>query len=99
MLEMLAAKLGGKAIAMASVGVAGTAVAFALKKIPNATLKAKFGRFMYGAGVACTLGLAKFKWTKGIWNKVIEPWVVDAIDNIFVTGISKFVEGLRSDNA
>ena len=53
---------------------------------------------MYGAGVACTLGLAKFKWTKSIWNKYIEPWCVDAIDNIVVTGISKFVEGLRSDN-
>ena len=99
MIEMITAKLGVKAAAYAGAGIAGVATAWVLKKIPNNTLKAKFGKFMYGAGVACTLGLAKFKWTKSIWNKYIEPWCVDAIDNIVVTGISKFVEGLRSDNA
>ena len=99
MIEFITAKLGAKAVAYAGAGIAGVVAAWALKKIPNNVLKAKFGAFMYGAGVACTLGLAKFKWTKSIWNKYIEPWCVDAIDNIIVTGISKFVEGLRSDNA
>ena len=99
MLEMLAVKLGSQAAVYAGAGVAGVGLTWALKRIPNNVLKAKFGNFMYGAGVACTLGLAKFKWTKSIWNKYIEPWCVDAIDNIVVTGISKFVEGLRSDNA
>ena len=47
---------------------------------------------------ACTLGLAKFKWTKKVWNKTIEPYVVDAIDNIVSHGIQEFVRGLRSDN-
>ena len=73
-------------------------VAYALKKIPNATIKAKLGVVMYSAGVACTLGLAKFKWTKKVWNKTIEPYVVDAIDNIVSHGIQEFVRGLRSDN-
>ena len=73
-------------------------VAFALKKIPNATIKAKLGVVMYSAGVACTLGLAKFKWTKKVWNKTIEPYIVDAIDNIVSHGIQEFVRGLRSDN-
>ena len=99
MFELLAAKITGKAIAVAGASIAGVGAAWALKKIPNNTIKAKFGAFMYGAGVACTLGLAKFKWTKSIWNKYIEPWVVDAIDNIVANGIKKFVEGLRSDNA
>jgi len=98
MFELLVAKLGSEIAAYASVGIAGTIAAWVLKKIPNNVLKAKFGALMYGAGVACSLGLAKFKWTKGIWNKVIEPWVIDAIDNIVVSGVSKFVEGLRSDN-
>jgi len=85
--------------AYAGMGVAGIAATYALKKIPNKTIKAKFGSWMYNLGVLATLGLGKWKWTKSIWNKTIEPYCIDAIDNILVTGISKFVEGLRSDNA
>ena len=44
------------------------------------------------------IGMGKWKWTKSVWNKTIEPYFIDAIDNILVTGISKFVDGLRSDN-
>tara|TARA_Y100000310_G_scaffold158415_1_gene157818 strand:- start:3999 stop:4298 length:300 start_codon:yes stop_codon:yes gene_type:complete len=99
MLATLTALATKKVAVYAGMGVAGGAVAFALKKVPNNVLKAKFGMFMYRAGVVCTLGLAKWKWTKGVWNKVIEPWVVDAIDNIVANGISEFVRGLRSDNA
>ena len=88
-----------KVATYAGMGVAGAAVAFALKKIPNKTIKAKFGSWMYSLGVICTLGMGKWKWTKKVWNKTIEPYFVDAIDNILVTGIAKFVEGLRSDNA
>ena len=99
MLATLTAFATTKVAAYAGMGVAGAAVAFALKKIPNKTIKAKFGSWMYSLGVVCTLGLGKWKWTKKVWNKTIEPYCIDAIDNILVTGISKFVEGLRSDNA
>jgi hypothetical protein len=97
-MEWLAAKLGASAVQYAAGGAAAVVIAWALKKIPNATIKAKFGMLMYGAGVACTLGLAKLKWTKKLWNKTIEPYVVDAIDNIVAHGIKEFVRGLRSDN-
>jgi len=80
------------------LSVGGVAVAWVLKKIPNETIQSKFGNFMYGAGVACTLGLAKWKFTKNIWNKTIEPYIIDSIDNIIVAGITQFVKGLRSDN-
>ena len=99
MLASLTALVTTKVAAYAGMGVAGVAVAFALKKIPNKTIKAKFGSWMYSLGVVCTLGMGKWKWTKKVWNKTIEPYFVDAIDNILVTGIAKFVEGLRSDNA
>ena len=98
-MEWLLEKVGLEAVSYAGMGLAGIAVAWGLKRIPNDALKAKFGALMYGAGVTCTLGLAKWKFTKRVWNKVVEPWIVDAVDNILVTGISKFVEGLRSDNA
>jgi len=97
-MEWLAAKLGVEVAQYAAGGAVAVVVAFVLKKIPNATIKAKLGVMMYGAGVACTLGLAKFKWTKKVWNKTIEPYIVDAIDNIVSHGIQEFVRGLRSDN-
>ena len=97
-MEWLMAKLGVEAVQYAAGGVVPVGVAWALKKIPNKTIKVKFGILMYGTGVACTLGLAKFKWTKKVWNKTIEPWIIDAIDNIVAHGIQEFVRGLRSDN-
>ena len=97
-MEWIVGKLGGAAVGYAAGGVGAVALAWILKKIPNATLKAKFGKFMYGLGVTCTLGMSKFKWTKKFWNKTIEPWVIDAVDNIVAHGIQEFVRGLRSDN-
>ena len=98
MLSALTALATKKVAVYAGMGVAGMATAFVLKKIPNKTIKAKFGSWMYNLGVVCTLGMGKWKLTKNVWNKTIEPYFVDAIDNILVTGISKFVDGLRSDN-
>jgi len=99
MLATLTALATKKVAVYAGMGAAGVVTAFVLKKIPNKTIKAKFGSWMYSLGVVCTLGMGKWKWTKNVWNKTIEPYFVDAIDNILVTGIAKFVEGLRSDNA
>ena len=98
MLEMIAAKLTGKAVAYAGGGIAVIASGWLLKKVPNNKIKAKVGLWMYGLGVTVTLGMAKWKYTKSIWNKVIEPWIIDAVDNVLVTGLSKFIEGMRSDN-
>lgn len=68
--------------------------------IPNNTLKAKLGKFFYGLGVAATLGMSKYKikWVRAVWDKVVEPYIVDFIDNILVNSLQKFTEGLRSDN-
>ena len=98
MIESLTGLLGSPVAAYTGLSATGIGVAWALKKIPNKTIKAKFGGLMYGLGVTCTLGLARFSVTKGVWNKVVEPYIIDAIDNIFVNGVSRFVEGLRSDN-
>ena len=98
MFSTLTALATKKVAVYAGMGVAGVVTAFVLKKIPNKTIKAKFGSWMYNLGVVCTLGMGKWKWTKNVWNKTIEPYCIDAIDNILVTGIAKFVDGLRSDN-
>lgn len=97
-MEWLIAKAGIQATQYAVGGVAAVSLAWIFKKIPNEKIKAKFGLCMYGFGVACTLGLAKYKWTKKIWNSTIEPYFVDFLDNVFGHGINEFIRGLRSDN-
>ena len=97
-MEWLIAKLGVSTLQYAAGGIGAVVVAWVLKKIPNKQIKAQVGMMMYGLGVTCTLGMAKFKWTKRFWAKTIEPWLIDAIDNIAGHGIKEFIRGLRSDN-
>ena len=54
MLESLAALATKKVAVYAGMGAAGVATAFVLKKIPNKTIQAKFGSWMYNLGVVCT---------------------------------------------
>ena len=62
-------------------------------------IKMYVGGFMYKLGVAMTLGLSKWKYTAKFWNKTIEPWFIDLIDNVVGEGIKQFIKGLRSDNS
>lgn len=94
MFELLQSNLG--AVAGISSGVV---VAWILKRIPNDKIQSWVSKIMFNAGVVCSGGMGKWKFTKGIWNKTIEPYFIDLIDNVAVTGISSFVKGLRSDNA
>ena len=97
-MEWLVAKLGISTVQYAAGGIGAVVLAWILKKIPNHRLKANFGVLMYGMGVTCTLGMGKWKVTKRFWNKTVEPYVIDAIDNIIGHGIKEFIRGLRSDN-
>ena len=98
MLDWITAHLGMQAIQWTAGGIAVFVLGWIFKKIPNERIKARWGSFMYSFGVKLTLKTSKKTWLKKGWNKVIEPWIVDFIDNVIVTGIQKFVEGLRSDN-
>jgi len=97
MIESLTALVTNKAVVYSGAGAIGVGLAWVLKKIPNDTIKDKVGKVMYGAGVACTLGLSKWSVTKKVWNKIVEPWFIDLLDNVIVTGLRKFITGLRSD--
>ena len=44
-----------------------------------------------------TLGLSKWSFTKDLWNKTIEPWFIDLVDNIVGGAIRGFIKGLRVD--
>lgn len=99
MVEYITAKITGEAIAYAGGGIAIIIAGWILKRIPNKRIKAWFGGYMYKLGIVITLGLSKWKYTKKIWNKTVEPYLIDAIDNIIVWGLHRFIEGMRSDNA
>ena len=47
-MEWLVAKLGMSTLQYAAGGIGAVAVAWVLKRIPNKTIKAKFGMMMYG---------------------------------------------------
>ena len=98
MLEWAAAKIGVTAVQWTIGGIAGLGVAWALKRIPNSKIKAKTGLLGYSAGVAMTLGLTKWKWSKGLWNKTIEPWFIDLFENCISHTLQEFLRALRSDN-
>jgi hypothetical protein len=68
------------------------------KKIPNDILKGTVTKVFKGLGTTVTLGLAKWKFTAPFWNKVIEPWVIDFVDNTIGGAVEGFIAGLRSDN-
>ena len=97
-MEWLVAKLGVSTIQYAAGGIGAAVLAWVLKKIPNKTIKAQFGMMMYGMGVTCTLGMGKWKYTKNFWNKTVEPYFVDLLDNVVAHGLAEFIRGLRSDN-
>ena len=81
-----------------SLGLGGGGIAlFVLKKIPNEKICAFVEGGFEKLGVAMTAGLSKFVWTKGIWNKTIEPWFIDLIDNVAGGAIRGFIKGLRVD--
>jgi len=78
--------------------VAAVVLAWLFKVIPNDKIQTVAGGFCYGLGVTVTLGLSKWTWTRPLWNKAVEPFVIDLIDNVLVHGIKRFIEGMRSDN-
>ncbi len=80
------------------IGIGIVVIGYVLKRIPNDKIQKIIGNAAYAFGVSLTLGLSKFKWSAPFWNKIIEPYFIDLLDNVFGTFIKDFIKGLRSDN-
>ena len=81
------------------LGLGGSGIAlFILKKIPNEKICAFVEGSFEKLGVLLTAGLTKFKWTKNLWNKTIEPYFIDLVDNVAGGALRGLIKGLRSDN-
>lgn len=101
MIEIITGFIAAKAGAMAGLGVIGLIVSFLLKKFVTAEAMASVGAWFekagYYFGKVGTVGLSHWKWTKPIWNNLIEPYIVVLVEQVarFFMG---FVKGLQSDN-
>ena len=81
------------------VGGGSSAIAlWLLKRIPNEDLYSWVKTGCRTAGTILTLGLAKWKFTRKIWNATIEPYFVDLLNNTVKAAVDGFIEGLKSDN-
>ena len=76
----------------------GGALVWILKKIPNDRICSVVEGMFEKVGVLMTAGLTKWSFTKKIWNKTIEPYFIDLIDNVFGSAVKGLIKGLRSDN-
>ena len=79
-------------------GGASAIVLWALKKVPNEQIENICKTFFYGLGRTMTLGLGKWKFTKGVWGKTVEPYFIDLISNVVLCSFKGLISGLRSDN-
>ena len=79
-------------------GSTGAAALWLLKKLPNEDLYSWVETMSYWVGTTMTLGLSKWKWTSKLWNKTIEPYFIDLIDNTFGAALKGLLKGLRNDN-
>ena len=79
-------------------GLAALVLLYIFKAIPNAKIYAAVKGTFEKLGITVTLGLSKWKITAPLWNKTIEPWIVDFIDNTIGAAVQGFIAGLRSDN-
>jgi len=80
-------------------GGSATAIAMIiLKLIPNDKICAFVETFFFGLGRTITLGLAKWSYTRKVWNATVEPYLVDLLDNTIAASLRGFIKGLRVDN-
>ena len=68
------------------------------KVLPNEVVRRRLTAIMYRLGVVMTLGMSKNPRVGPIWNRTVEPVVVDLVDNFAYAIREGLVKGLRSDN-
>ena len=76
----------------------GGALVWILKKIPNDKICSVVEGMFEKVGVLMTAGLTKWSFTKKIWNKTVEPYFIDLVDNLVGGALRGLIKGLRSDN-
>lgn len=97
-MELITSFLTAKLFAYVGGSIGVFVLAWVFKRVPNERIKNYVGRLFYGLGVSATLGLSKWQYSSKFWEKIIEPWLIDFIDNLVGHSVKEFIRGLRSDN-
>lgn len=79
-------------------GLAAIVLAYIFKVIPNDKIYGAVNKTFRGLGVTVTLGASRAKITAPLWNKIIEPYVLDLIENTVGAAVDGLIAGLKSDN-
>jgi hypothetical protein len=91
--------LEGWAISTIAAWAGGTVltwvIGYILKAIPNEKIYTFVESFFHGVGKWSTLTISK---KSKLWNKIVEPWVIDLIQNTVKAALDGLIRGLRSDN-
>lgn len=66
--------------------------------LPNDKVRQKLTAVFYRLGVLLTLGISKHPKVGPVWNRTVEPVVVDFLDNLAYAVREGLVKGLRSDD-
>lgn len=98
MIEIITAWGTAQILAYTGGSIGAFILAWILKRVPNQNIKDFVTRWAKRVGIFVTLGLSKWKYTAPFWNKTIEPWLIDLIENVVLSAVRGFISGLRSDN-
>jgi len=98
-MEIITGYLTAKVVAYVGGSIVAFILGWILKRIPNEKIKMVVGGIAYKLGVIMTIGLSKWKYTGKYWNKTVEPFFIDLVDNVIGEGVKQFIKGLRSDNS
>ena len=95
MWETILGLLTGKTLIIAAIVAA---VGFVLKEIDNDIIQKPVEGFGFKLGRIISVFMMSLPIVKNIWNKVIEPYVIDLLDNICTYFPRGLFKGMRSDN-
>ena len=96
MIEILTGFFTGKILSYIGGTIGVLILGYILKKIPNEKISKKVDVVFYGLGWLLT-GWANKKLPK-VWEKALEPFVIDLIDNVLGAMVRGFIRGLKADN-
>lgn len=95
MIEMITAWGIAKVATYAGGSIAAAVLLWIFKRIPNEKIYSAVESFFHGLGKWLTLTASK---KSKLWNRIIEPWFIDLLQNTVAAALNGFIRGLRSDD-
>jgi len=92
--QQVTAYLGVTAVS----GIVIAILTWILNKIPTKSVRKAIYDFFFKIGSGISGFFNAWKYTKGFWEKVLEPWFIGFWDMIVGASTQGLFDGMRSDN-